>query len=47
MVHALRRGGGIAEVIMFPNDGHALDSPQTEYESIISILDWIRKHAGP
>ena len=46
-MHALRAAGKApAEVIVFPEDGHALDRPQTEFESILSILSWFRTHAS-
>ncbi|KAL6784708.1 hypothetical protein ACKKBF_B02895 [Auxenochlorella protothecoides x Auxenochlorella symbiontica] len=49
-VNALRalRGeaGPATKILVFPEDNHALDSPQTEFEQWITALEWLQRH-GP
>ena len=32
-----------SRVIVFPNDTHALDKPQTEFEQLINAAWWFKK----
>jgi acylaminoacyl-peptidase len=45
-INALRRGGGAGEVrtIVFPEDSHALDKPQTEFEQWLTAVWWLKRH---
>ncbi len=49
-VNALRALRGEAspatKILVFPEDNHALDSPQTEFEQWITALEWLQRH-GP
>ncbi|KAK9862725.1 hypothetical protein WJX84_011555 [Apatococcus fuscideae] len=36
--------GGTAKVIVFPEDTHALDRPQTEFETMINMISWLQQH---
>ena len=43
------RGEGAPEVrtIVFPEDTHALDRPQTEFEQWITTASWLKTHLAP
>ncbi|KAG1675395.1 hypothetical protein FOA52_012314 [Chlamydomonas sp. UWO 241] len=45
---AALRGSGVVtappRVVTFPDDGHGLDKPQTEFEQWLSALWWLRTH---
>lgn len=43
------RGEGAPEArtIVFPEDTHALDRPQTEFEQWISTASWLKTHLAP
>lgn len=41
---ALRAQGGIVKTIVFPEDTHALDRPQTEFETMINMISWLQQH---
>ncbi|GBG58646.1 hypothetical protein CBR_g47 [Chara braunii] len=43
-VHALRSRGLEARVVVFPEDNHALDKPQTEFETWVTVASWLRQH---
>lgn len=38
--------GPATKILVFPEDNHALDSPQTEFEQWITALEWLQRH-GP
>eukprot|EP00271_Cylindrocystis_brebissonii_P010656 TRINITY_DN26929_c0_g1_i1.p1 TRINITY_DN26929_c0_g1~~TRINITY_DN26929_c0_g1_i1.p1 ORF type:complete len:492 (+),score=83.27 TRINITY_DN26929_c0_g1_i1:1278-2753(+) len=44
MVHALRARGLESEVIFFPEDSHATDLPQSEFEAWLTAALWLKKH---
>ncbi len=44
---ALRERGVEASSIVFPDDSHPLDKPQTEYEQWLTVLWWLQRHMGP
>ncbi|XP_042029120.1 acylamino-acid-releasing enzyme 1-like isoform X3 [Salvia splendens] len=41
---ALRERGVETKVIVFPNDEHSIDRPQSDYESYLNIGMWFNKH---
>ncbi|GAQ80280.1 Dipeptidyl aminopeptidase [Klebsormidium nitens] len=45
-VHALRARGLESKVVIFPEDTHALDKPQTEFDQWATAAEWLKKHLG-
>ncbi|XP_022560606.2 acylamino-acid-releasing enzyme-like isoform X2 [Brassica napus] len=43
-VRALKEKGIEVKVLVFPNDNHPLDRPQTDYESFLNIAVWFNKY---
>uniref|UniRef100_A0A1J3FLE9 acylaminoacyl-peptidase n=1 Tax=Noccaea caerulescens TaxID=107243 RepID=A0A1J3FLE9_NOCCA len=43
-VRALKEKGVEVKVLVFPNDNHPLDRPQTDYESFLNIVVWFNKY---
>ncbi|KAJ0233076.1 Acylamino-acid-releasing enzyme [Hirschfeldia incana] len=43
-VRALKEKGAEVKVLVFPNDNHSLDRPQTDYESFLNIAVWFNKY---
>ncbi|XP_018446839.2 acylamino-acid-releasing enzyme isoform X1 [Raphanus sativus] len=43
-VRALKEKGVEVKVLVFPNDNHPLDRPQTDYESFLNIAVWFNKY---
>ncbi|KAG5389212.1 hypothetical protein IGI04_030753 [Brassica rapa subsp. trilocularis] len=43
-VRALKEKGADVKVLVFPNDNHSLDRPQTDYESFLNIAVWFNKY---
>lgn len=46
-VRALRARGASApetRTIVFPEDTHALDRPQTEFEQWVQVAAWLKRH---
>ncbi|CAN8232120.1 unnamed protein product [Cochlearia groenlandica] len=43
-VRALKEKGVEVKVLVFPNDSHPLDRPQTDYESFLNIAVWFNKY---
>lgn len=41
---ALQAQGGTVRTIVFPEDTHALDRPQTEFETLINMISWLQQH---
>ncbi|XP_062168533.1 acylamino-acid-releasing enzyme-like isoform X2 [Alnus glutinosa] len=41
---ALKEKGAVVKVIVFPNDTHAIDRPQSDFESFLNIGVWFRKY---
>ncbi|CAI5979169.1 unnamed protein product [Closterium sp. NIES-65] len=44
LVHALRAQGLEARVLMMPEDVHAIDKPQSEFEQWITVASWLKQH---
>ncbi|XP_024018039.1 acylamino-acid-releasing enzyme 1, partial [Morus notabilis] len=43
-VRALKERGGNVKTIMFPNDVHGIDRPQSDFESFLNIGVWFKKY---
>ncbi|KAK1310771.1 hypothetical protein QJS10_CPA08g00238 [Acorus calamus] len=41
---ALKEKGGEVKVIVFPNDVHAIEKPQSDFESFLNIGVWFKKY---
>ncbi|CAI5472870.1 unnamed protein product [Closterium sp. Yama58-4] len=44
LVHALRAQGLEARVLMMPEDVHAIDKPQSEFEQWLTVASWLKQH---
>ncbi|GJP44976.1 hypothetical protein CLOM_g4369 [Closterium sp. NIES-68] len=44
LVHALRSQGLEARVLMMPEDVHAIDKPQSEFEQWLTVASWLKQH---
>ncbi|KAJ4767510.1 Acylamino-acid-releasing enzyme [Rhynchospora pubera] len=43
-VRALRERGGEVKVIVFPDDVHGIDRPQSDFEGFLNVGVWFKKH---
>lgn len=41
---ALRERGGVVKVIVFPDDAHGIERPQSDFESFLNIGVWFKKY---
>uniref|UniRef100_M1A6C3 Acylamino-acid-releasing enzyme n=4 Tax=Solanum TaxID=4107 RepID=M1A6C3_SOLTU len=41
---ALKEKGTEVKVLVFPEDNHAIDRPQSDFESFLNIGMWFKKH---
>lgn len=45
-IDAVRANGVPVRVLVFPNDTHALDRVQTEFEQWVNLAWWLKRHCG-
>ncbi len=43
---ALRAAGAPVRILVFPEDSHALDKPQTDFEQWVTVAAVLKQHAA-